>query len=636
MYECNFSDIVHIEEKAMNIFDRSLQFLQTIDLDLDDYQFLREIHRILIKVNNYTGLYSIYEDLHPDAKVRKKARLIHKQSTKFMLDFGQIDIIYRRLVDIDIGQLDAQAGRYCRQLIGTFHKSGIHLTLDKRNRLKELEYEIQDLIVRFEVNANKTKYLRVQKKDLSEIPSSLLDSIEHKGDYVYIPVAGYECNEILTHADSRKLRKRIYTAYQKIGMPKNREVLISLVRCRAEYAEILDYNSFSEYDLQGCMLDTPMQVEKMLNNIARIVIPKSEAIKHLVREYKYKITKNLEIEAWDVDYWLRKYQISQSCIYKSALKPYLATNKVIDGTIELIQDLYEVRFHRIEPDNLWHESVLVYEVWSLNRLLLGTVYLDLFDRDDKYDGSVVYTKMEGAKGIQFPEVVLSVTLCGSLEDKESFMDYDEVIDLFHEFGHLMHGIMGGLQTWTTHSGINTERDFSEVPSKLFEQYARNYDVLIRFAKHYEKGTVLPRYLFDKVNESDKMWKILEMQETLAKSLYSLRLYSTPITELDLDELAKEVHKETSSHTFAEGTNPEASFSHLLDYNSAYYSYIWSLVIVADIIGQYQGNLMDKRIMSAYKEHILSRGGSDSAIEYIQNLLGRDVNIQFFADTFTDL
>ena len=211
------------------------------------------------------------------------------------------------------------------------------------------------------------------------------------------------------------------------------------------------------------------------------------------------------------------------------------------------------------------------------------------------------------------------------------MEHSEVVVMFHEFGHLMHHILGGQQArWVKQSGIATEFDFVEAPSQMFEEWAWNHDVLARFATHHETGQPIPKELVDKMRKADRFGKGAWAAQQLVYTALSLRLHQESPSKLDQLSVLRAVQKKYSPFAHVEGTKFHASFGHLIGYSSMYYTYLWSRVIARDLLTPFEKKgLMATDVTALYRDKVLAVGGQKDAVEIVKDFLGRPYNFKAF-------
>jgi len=212
----------------------------------------------------------------------------------------------------------------------------------------------------------------------------------------------------------------------------------------------------------------------------------------------------------------------------------------------------------------------------------------------------------------------------------ALLDHDDVVTLFHEFGHLMHHVLGGRQRWLGFSGVATEWDFVEAPSPMLEEWAWDPATLKLFARHIETNEPIPAELVNRMREANEFGKGAHTRHQVFYAQLSLALHSRPPADVDITRTMMELQKRYSPFPYVEGTHFFASFGHLNGYSAMYYTYLWSLVIAKDLLGEFQRNgLLDDATASRYRDTVLVPGGSRDAADLVKDFLGRPYGFEAF-------
>jgi thimet oligopeptidase len=305
--------------------------------------------------------------------------------------------------------------------------------------------------------------------------------------------------------------------------------------------------------------------------------------------------------------------------------------QVLDGLLDITSIVYDIRYvpAAIEP---WHQDVKVYDVVrGQGDEKLGRIYLDMHPRDGKYKHAAQFTLKDGVAGQQLPEGVL---VCNFPSPRATggaaLMEHDDVVTMFHEFGHLMHHVLGGSQRWIRQSGVATEHDFVEAPSQMFEEWAWNHETLSRFARHHQTGAVIPAELVEKMRRADTFGLGTHTVQQMFYAAISLGFHTADPAQLDQLAEVKRLQKKYTPFAYVEGTRFHAGFGHLVGYSALYYTYMWSLVIAKDLLTPFDHRgLMDTDVTYAYRDKILAPGGTKDAVDLVKDFLGRDYSFAAF-------
>jgi thimet oligopeptidase len=310
------------------------------------------------------------------------------------------------------------------------------------------------------------------------------------------------------------------------------------------------------------------------------------------------------------------------------VRPYFPYDRVQQGILDTAARLFHVTF-KPATHAVWDPSVSAWNVFDGDKLV-GRVYFDMHPRDGKDKWFSSSPVVPGIKGKQLPEGALICNFPGGKPGDPGLLQYDDVVTFFHEFGHLMHNILGGQQAWSGVSGFATEGDFVEAPSQMLEEFFRDPAILQSFAKHYQTNEVLTLDLIEKMNRASAFGRARWVQGQLFYSSYSLDLHDRSPEGLDLDAVLRTDFGRFIPYPFVEGNHMYAAFGHLVGYNSNYYTYLLDKVIALDFFSQFdQKNLLDGEAAMRYRRTVLEPGGSKPGAELIRGFLGRPQNLDAF-------
>jgi thimet oligopeptidase len=263
-----------------------------------------------------------------------------------------------------------------------------------------------------------------------------------------------------------------------------------------------------------------------------------------------------------------------------------------------------------------------------NGQLIGRFYLDMHPREGKDKWFSQYPIVPGIAGAQIPEGALICNFPGGQPGEEGLMQYSDVVTFFHEFGHLMHAILGGQQHWAGISGITTENDFVEAPSQMLEEFFRNAKLLQSFAKNYKTGEPIPTELVERMDRASAFGRGDWVRAQLFYTRYALDLHDMPPADIHLDQLLKTDFTAALPYTWVDGNRMYASFTHLVGYSSNYYTYLYDKAIALDFYSQFDpNNLVAGPTALRYRNAVLEPGGSEPGTELVKNFLGRPQNMK---------
>jgi len=294
--------------------------------------------------------------------------------------------------------------------------------------------------------------------------------------------------------------------------------------------------------------------------------------------------------------------------------------------LETAARLFKIEFRRATASG-WHADVSVFDVYDAGERV-GRFYLDMHPRDGKdkwFSASPVVT---GVRGGAMPEAALICNFPGGEEGDPGLLQYNDVVTYFHEFGHLMHAILGGHTEWAGLSGFATEGDFIEVPSQMLEEFFRDEKLLQAFAKHYQTGETLSSETIRKMKLAGAFGRADWMRSQLYYTTLSLDLHDQNPAGLDLDSVTRHLHRSLQPWTWLEGNRMYASFGHLTGYSSNYYTYAFDKVIALDFFAQFDpADLLGCEAGTRYRKAVLEQGGSKPGRQMVRDFLGRDEEFQ---------
>jgi len=525
-----------------------------------------------------------------------------------------------------------------------FHLAGVDLEKSVKDRFKAIMQELAEAQATFEhnvVDASDAWSLHITDPDnLLGLPDTTLaraaDDAQAKsldGWLLSLDFPTYDA--VLKHADSPDLREAMYRGWVTRGSdlgkdPKwdNSELIERILALRHEAANLVGFANYAEYSLATKMADTPDQVIDFLRNLS--AQSHGAAGRELAELTDFART---HIDAWDVAYWLEKFKQDKYSVSNEELRAYFPTTTVIDGLFELASQLYGVELTQDETVSSWHEDVRYYNVRQDGEVL-GGFYMDLFTRHGKRAGAWIdeCVTRQQLNGLSAKPVGYLVCNFQPPDDQGvSLLTHDEVVTLFHEFGHMLHHLLTRVG-FPSVSGINgVPWDAVELPSQFMENFAWNYDVLTRCSSHYQFNKPLPRDLFDKLDNSRHAGAALAMQRQLELALFDFRVHSeySPDAPVPVLETLDQVREEVALIKHPDINRLPHAFSHIFagGYAAGYYSYKWAEVLAADAFGAFEeAGIFDSATARRFREEILEVGGSSDIMQAYVAFRGREPTI----------
>jgi len=435
---------------------------------------------------------------------------------------------------------------------------------------------------------------------------------------------------VMTFATSAALRERMFLAYNTRAYPQNRQLLLDLLATRQEIASVLGFRSWADLATADQMMESAANVRKFL---ARL----DEASREGARDEHAQVlafARGRQPELAEIDitsrgYWYEQFRRTKYDFDSQSVRPYFTYKQVEAGVLQTAAKLFKVEF-RPSSAPAWYEAVSVYEVFEDERLV-GRFYLDMHPREGKSKWFSAAPVVTGVRGRVLPEAGLICNFPAPEESDPGLLQYSDVVTFFHEFGHLMHALLGGRTEWVGLSGFATEGDFIEVPSQMLEEFFRDEKLLQAFAKHYETGAVLPSELIRSMKRAGAFGRADWVRTQLYYTTLSLDLHDQDPAGIDPDAMTRELYGKFQPWTWLEGNRMYASFGHLMGYSSNYYTYMFDKVIALDFFGQFDSkNLLGGDAGERYRKTVLEQGGSKPAKEMVRDFLGRGEDFAAFS------
>ena len=431
-------------------------------------------------------------------------------------------------------------------------------------------------------------------------------------------------------SNSAELRHTLFLAANSVGYPANTETLRALLATRAELAQLLGYKTWADFAMADQMIGSPARLAEYLAGIdAASREPgarEDAALLSFARERDPSIQK---ISYADLRYWQEQYRRARFNFDSQSVRPYFPYAGVERGVITTASRLFHLDIRPVSGVRTWHPSVTTYDVYD-GPVRLGRIYLDMHPREGKDKWFSTQPLAYGVHGRQLPEAVLVCNFTGGTSADPGLMQYGDVVVFLHEFGHLMHHVIGGQNAFAGEGAFLIEGDFVEAPSQMLEEFFHDYGVLSSFARHYQTGEVLPRELFARMNRADAYGRASGQQRQLMYTSVSLDFHTLTPATLDFDAAYRRDFERFNRAAFIPGDHFWASFTHLNGYSSNYYTYVLDKVIALDFFAQFDArNLLGGPAGMRYRQAVLAPGSTRPAAELARDFLGREPNLDAY-------
>ena len=517
-----------------------------------------------------------------------------------------------------------------RTLLG-YRLAGVDKDEATRNRLQALHEKATMLGLEFGKNIQEgMKTIEAAPEELAGLPEDYIARHQPGADgKIALTTDQPDMQPVMTFARSAALRERMFLAYNTRAYPANRQILLDLLATRQQIATILGFRSWADLATADQMMGSAANVRAFLARLDEASREGAQREHKLILDFARGLQPGLEaIDIASRGYWYEQYRRKAFDFDSQSVRPYFPYEQVEAGVLETAARLFRVEFKRSTAP-AWHESVTVYDVFDGGKLA-GRFYLDMHPREGKDKWFSAAPIVTGVRGRYLPEAALICNFPGGDEGEPGLLQYSDVVTYFHEFGHLMHAILGGQTEWAGLSGFATEGDFIEVPSQMLEEFFRDEKLLQGFARHYRTGAVLPSALIRKMKGAGAFGRADGMRAQLYYTTLSLDLHDQDPAAIDLDEVTRRLYTQAQPWTWREGNRMYASFGHLTGYSSNYYTYAFDKVIALDFFGQFDpADLLGGPAAERYRRTVLEQGGSKPGREMVRDFLGRDEEFSAF-------
>jgi thimet oligopeptidase len=594
---------------------------RTVDNTLAPY------NELLVAMQRSAALASLYSEVHPDESIRDAARTCEQEVSAFASELSLHRGLYDAIAAVELAPLDAETRRFAEHTLRDFRRAGVDQSEATRARLQEINDESTRLGQQFAKNIAED-VRAIDLADASRLAGMPPDYIEaHRTSAgTYRVTTDYpDYNPLMMYADDDALRRELYIKFRSRGDTGNEKILQQLLALRAEQAALLGKHNFADYVTEDKMMGSAHNAAEFIDRVWALARPRADRdYQELLDQLRTRVPGATRVEDWQKTWLETQIKKETYQVDSQEVRAYFPFADVLGGLLDITATIFDIRYEKVDIA-VWHPSVKVFDVTRAGAKL-GRIYLDMHPREGKYKHAAQFTLLDGVAGVQLPEGVL---VCNFPEEPPALMEHDDVVTMFHEFGHLMHHVLGGHHRWVKHSGVATEWDFVEAPSQMFEEWAWSYETLSRFSK-------IPEALVDKMRRADKFGVGTQTVQQMFYAAMSLGFHTADPASLDQLAEVKRLQAKYTPFAYVEGTRFHVSFGHLVGYSAMYYTYMWSLVIAKDLLTPFESRgLMDTATTARYRDTILVPGGTRDARELVRDFLGRDFEFAAFEKYLRD-
>lgn len=557
---------------------------------------------------------------------------------------------YQQIADSpEFETLDEAQRKVITNALRDFRLAGVDLPEEKQKRFVELSMKLSELTSGFSdrvLDATMAWSKLVTNQDeLKGLPESALSlakqQAEAKGHSEgWLLNLDFPCYfPVMTYCENRALREELYTAYvtrasdqgPNAGEFDNSEAMMAIMDARTELAHLLGFETYAEYSLATKMANDPAEVLAFLNDLAARCKPQAEQELAELKAFAAEEYGVAELAAWDIGFYAEKLRQKRYAISQEELRPWFPANKAINGMFEVVSRLYGVTFKPVEGVDTWHKDVQFFDI-ERDGTLIGRFYLDLYARENKRGGAWMAdchnrSKLDGQ--VEIPVAFLTCNFTPPVGDKPALLTHDEVVTLFHEFGHGLHHMLTRVD-YPGVSGINgVPWDAVELPSQFLENWCWEKEALALISGHYETGEVLPDEMLEKMLAAKDFQAAMMLIRQLEFALFDFRLHKGWTGGTNIQDVLNEIRREVAVVIPPAFNRFQHSFSHIFagGYAAGYYSYLWAEVLSADAFSKFEEDgIFNRETGELFLTEILQCGGSREPMDMFIAFRGRKPEI----------
>ncbi|MBO9493683.1 oligopeptidase A [Thalassotalea sp. G20_0] len=552
---------------------------------------------------------------------------------------------YQSLADSEeFNQLDSAQQKVINDNLRDFRLAGVALEDEQKARYGEIKKQLSELTSKFSDNVLDATMawskLITDESELAGLPESALagakqlaESKEKAGWLLNLDFPSYF--PVMTYCDNRELRKEVYTAFStrasdqgpNAGEFDNTDNIRQILKLRHELALLLGFENYAEYSLATKMAESPDKVIEFLQDLAAKSKPQAEQELAELKAFAKAEYGVEDLEAWDVGYYGEKLRQQRYAISQEELRPWFPAEKAIAGMFDVVNRLYGVEFATLDNVDTWHKDVRFFNITRKGEVI-GRFYLDLYAREHKRGGAwmdVCRSRWKQDGKLQLPVAYLTCNFTPPVGDKPALLTHDEVVTLFHEFGHGLHHMLTKVD-YAAISGISgVAWDAVELPSQFMENWCWEKEGLAIISGHFETGESLPEAMLNKLLAAKNFQSAMMMVRQLEFSLFDFKLHKEYRDNIDVQSVLDQVRKQVAVVMPPSFNRFQNSFSHIFagGYAAGYYSYKWAEVLSADAFSRFEEEgIFNRETGESFLHEVLEKGGSAEPMELFVNFRGR--------------
>jgi thimet oligopeptidase len=620
---------------AMERARTGLEAVKTAPAPRDTAATLTAYDDALAAVNDAAAQAELARKGSPDPEMRKAAEDCDRQLQAMFTAINQDRPLYEALSSLDLSGQDTTTRWWMTRDLLEFRRAGVDRDDATREKVRALADELVTIGQEFDRNIPAdVRRVAFSPSDLAGLPADYLAAHPAGPDGKIVLTTDYpDYFPVRSYAKKASTREAMWRAFMTRAAPQNIAVLERMLVKRQELARTLGYANWADYITENKMIRTGKAASDFIERITTASGDRAAKEKQLLLERKRKDVRGAKaLDPWDIVYYVDRVKAERYRFDAQQARPYFEAGRVFQGVLDVSGKLFDISYRPVENAVVWHQDVRTFDVIAGPSFgeragkSLGRIYLDLHPREGKYKHAAQFTVISGQAGHRLPEGAL---LC-NFPRPGGLMEYDDVRTLFHEFGHLVHHVLGGHTRWAANSGVRTEWDFVEAPSQMLEEWVRDPGVLQSFAKQVKTGRPIPTKMVEQLRTALEFGKGLEVRRQMFLAATSLHLHDREAQGIDSTALVAESMEKYWTFPYVKDTYPQTSFGHLNGYSAIYYTYMWSLVIAKDLFTPFASKgVFDRETANRYRDRVLAMGGGKPAADLVSDFLGRPYDFKAY-------
>lgn len=615
------SDFQHVIVEKGNLTEQ-VDYIAGVFFNLHSAECTEELEKISPEMSEILTRFG--NDISLDPVIFSKVKACHESRFDQGLDKEELTII--------------------EKTYKSFVRNGAQLADSEKTKMRELDEKLAKLTLSFSQNVLKATndFLMelTSTADLDGLPEGVIEAAAElaekkgkKGSWCFsldVP----SMLPFMTYSKKRELRKKLFMANAGKTFKTqfdNQEILKDILRLKTERAQLLGFKTHADYILEERMAMSPRKVMDFLEEL--LAKAKPHALKDIDRLKQLAQKDGIsDLQSYDTSYYSEILKKQELDMDDEMLRPYFKLENVVGGIFKVANLLYGINFKEVTNLPKYHDDVRTFEVSDESGAFIGLFYTDFFPRATKRGGAW----MSGIKEqgmyqgkVERPHIMIVCNFTKPTKTKPSLLTLDEVLTLYHEFGHALHGLLSKCK-YRELSGTNVYWDFVELPSQIMENWVLEKECLDLFATHYETGERIPGDLVEKIKKSGKFMEGLATLRQLSFALLDMAYHTTKPEEIsDIEAFETKTISKTTLLPKIPGTSISTSFSHIFagGYSAGYYSYKWAEVLDADAFEFFQSSgIFNREVARKFREHILERGGTEHPMELYKRFRGQEPDV----------